>query len=277
MAGDAKKLQPIIVKKVKKGGHGAHGEPGQQPRIHPGQVVSPPRRVHAKKEAKRSGPGRHRGRWRNLRQLAGELDVDLVRLDHAELCTGLFLDHLQPLLQVADFGSELFVAGRGLGIRFLLHPQFTAQRGHARHATLAEPQLGMHHGQDTSSPESLVHGVRPRVAVVNNGTRKGALPLVMRTLYTSPGFEDVWQLHVSLLTGQEYTAPGLFIANDTDEPTTAIPVVAIPAPAPGAAAPPPPAHNGQAYWVKVSAQDDGTFAVTNQRNGFFKTYASRAR
>ena len=25
MAGDAKKLQPIIVKKVKKGGHGAHG------------------------------------------------------------------------------------------------------------------------------------------------------------------------------------------------------------------------------------------------------------
>ena len=58
---------------------------------------------------------------------------------------------------------------------------------------------------------------------------------------------------------------------------TAIPVVAIPAPAPGAAAPPPPAHNGQAYWVKVSAQDDGTFAVTNQRNGFFKTYAPRGR
>src|SRR6187402_1015209 len=25
MAGDAKKLQPIIVKKIKKGGHGAHG------------------------------------------------------------------------------------------------------------------------------------------------------------------------------------------------------------------------------------------------------------
>ena len=25
MAGDAKKLQPIIIKKVKKGGHGAHG------------------------------------------------------------------------------------------------------------------------------------------------------------------------------------------------------------------------------------------------------------
>ena len=25
MAGDSKKLQPIIVKRVKKGGHGAHG------------------------------------------------------------------------------------------------------------------------------------------------------------------------------------------------------------------------------------------------------------
>jgi hypothetical protein len=115
------------------------------------------------------------------------------------------------------------------------------------------------------------------VSVINNGTRKGALPAVMRTLYSSPGFEDVWQLHVSLLTGQEYTAPGVFIANDTDEPTLAVPVAALPPPTPGAAAPPPPAHNGQAYWVKVSAQEDGTFAVTNQRNGFFKTYAPSGR
>jgi len=38
-------------------------------------------------------------------------------------------------------------------------------------------------------------------------------------------------------------------------------------------APPPPAHNGTAYWIKVTARTDGTFTVTNTRNGFAKTYA----
>jgi hypothetical protein len=36
-------------------------------------------------------------------------------------------------------------------------------------------------------------------------------------------------------------------------------------------------HNGQAFWLKVSAKDDGSFTVTNARNGFSKTYAARAR
>ena len=33
-----------------------------------------------------------------------------------------------------------------------------------------------------------------------------------------------------------------------------------------------PAHNGDAYWIKLSAQSDGTFTVTNARNGFVKKY-----
>ena len=36
--------------------------------------------------------------------------------------------------------------------------------------------------------------------------------------------------------------------------------------------PPAPQHNGPAYWIKVSAQTDGSFTVTNARNGFSKTY-----
>jgi hypothetical protein len=30
-----------------------------------------------------------------------------------------------------------------------------------------------------------------------------------------------------------------------------------------------------AYWIKVSAEQNGTFTVTNSRNGFSKTYAKR--
>jgi len=137
--------------------------------------------------------------------------------------------------------------------------------------------LGLHHGVDTSNSEVLVHALRPRVAIMNNGTRKGGQPEVMTTLHSSPGLEDVWQMHFSQLSGQEYTVPGLFIANLLDEPLAAMPVAPIPSPQPGPGSPPPPVHNGTAYWIKVSAQPDGSFTVTNSRNGFSKTYKADLR
>ena len=69
----------------------------------------------------------------------------------------------------------------------------------------------------------------------------------------------------------------MFIANLLDQPSATMPIEPIAAPAPGPGTPPPPAHNGPAYWIKVTAQNDGTFTVTNTRNGFAKTYtAARA-
>ena len=129
-----------------------------------------------------------------------------------------------------------------------------------------------HHGQAISNSPQLVHALHPRVMVMNNGTRKGGQPDAMKVLHTSPGLEDLWQLHFSLLSGQEYTVPGMFIANNVDDQPSALPVAPIAAPAPGPGAPPPPAHNGTAYWIKISASDDGTFTVTNARNSFSKTY-----
>jgi competence protein ComEC len=136
--------------------------------------------------------------------------------------------------------------------------------------------LGLHHGVDSSSSEVMIHATHPRVAIMNNGTRKGGPPDVMKVLHSSPGLEDLWQIHFSQLSGQEYTVPGMFIANLLDEPSVAMPVAPIAAPA-GANVPPPPAHNGPAYWIKVTAQTDGTFTVTNTRNGFAKTYAASGR
>jgi competence protein ComEC len=137
--------------------------------------------------------------------------------------------------------------------------------------------LVTHHGQPASNPPVLVHAVAPRVAIMNNGTRKGGQPDAMKVLHGTPRLEDLWQVHFSQLSGQEYTVPGLFIANDADEPLTTMPVAAIAAPAPGPGAPPPPAHNGTAHWIKVSAQRDGSFTVTNSRNGFAKTYRPEPR
>jgi competence protein ComEC len=129
-----------------------------------------------------------------------------------------------------------------------------------------------HHGQPVSNAEVLVHAIAARAAIMNNGTRKGGQPDAMRIIHSAPRLEDLWQVHFSLLSGQEYTVPGLFIANLVDNQEPTMPVAAMAPPAAGAGAPPPPAHNGPAYWIKVEAQSDGSFTITNARNGFAKAY-----
>ena len=132
--------------------------------------------------------------------------------------------------------------------------------------------LGLHHGQASSNSPVLVHALRPRVGIMNDGTRKGGEPETMKTVFASPGLEDLWQMHFSLLSGQEYTVPGAFIANQIDQPDGSMPTGTWTPPLPGQQAPPAPAHNGRSNYFKVTAQQDGTFTVTNTRNSFTKTY-----
>lgn len=134
--------------------------------------------------------------------------------------------------------------------------------------------LGLHHGVSSSNSEVMVHALHPRVAIMNNGTRKGGEPDVMTVVHSSPGLEDLWQLHFSLLSGQEYTVPGMFIANGVDDQAAAMPIGPTPPPAPGPGTPPPPVHNGPSHWIKVTAREDGSFTVINSRNGFSKAYAA---
>lgn len=122
-----------------------------------------------------------------------------------------------------------------------------------------------HHGVATSGSSALVHALQPRVAIMNNGTRKGGAPEVFEVLHRSPALRDVWQLHWSHNAGVELNAPGLFIAN-VDEPQVMATVVTG-GDARGAA------HEGPAHAIHVSARRDGSFTVTNARNGFSKTYA----
>ena len=117
----------------------------------------------------------------------------------------------------------------------------------------------------------------PRAAIINNGTRKGGQPDAMRVLFSSPGLEDLWQMHFSLLSGQEYTVPGAFIANQIDQPGDGDADWR-----PGrrrcrvSRRRPAPVHNGKSNYFKIVAQQDGTFTVTNMRNNFSKTYRPRA-
>jgi beta-lactamase superfamily II metal-dependent hydrolase len=129
-----------------------------------------------------------------------------------------------------------------------------------------------HHGQAISNSPALVHALAPRAAIINNGTRKGGQPDAMRVLFSSPGLEDLWEMHFSLLSGQEYTVPGAFIANQIDQQSDAMPIGTWTPPLAGQQAAAAPTHNGKSNYFKIVAQQDGTFTITNTRNNFSKTY-----
>lgn len=71
-----------------------------------------------------------------------------------------------------------------------------------------------HHGLEISNNPVLIKTVNPRVAVCNNGPRKGGHPTVISTLKRLPEIEGVYQLHRNVkATDAENTDPDK-IAND---------------------------------------------------------------
>ncbi len=119
--------------------------------------------------------------------------------------------------------------------------------------------LVSHHGSDTSGSEALVHALQPRVAIMNNGPRKGGAVQTFRILQAAPSLEQLWQNHYSVAGGDEHNMPGRFIANLEETPTQGDQEV----------------HMGAANWIKISARRDGTFTVTNSRDGFSQSYGPR--
>jgi len=112
-----------------------------------------------------------------------------------------------------------------------------------------------HHGKETSSLPMLVYGMHPRVAVMNNGANKGAEIPTFETLKHSPGLEDLWQLHYGVEAGPR-NSPERFLANLGTEGTkdSGVP------------------NEMHANYIKLSARPDGSFTLTNTRNGFSKEY-----
>jgi competence protein ComEC len=104
--------------------------------------------------------------------------------------------------------------------------------------------LTTHHGQNISGLPMLVYALHPRVAVMNNGAKKGGASDTFRILHKAPGLTDLWQLHFAL-DAKELNSPEQFIANP-DETT--------------------------ANYIKVTAQPDGSFTITNSRNGYHQEY-----
>ena len=112
-----------------------------------------------------------------------------------------------------------------------------------------------HHGQDISSLPMMVHAMRPRVAVMDNGANKGAAIPTFETLKSSPGLLDLWQLHYAT-DAKEHNVPEQHIANIGVGGTI---MTGVP-------------NETKVYVIQVAARPDGSFTVTNTRNGVHKDY-----
>ena len=106
--------------------------------------------------------------------------------------------------------------------------------------------LVTHHGMDISNSNAMLHALHPRVAIMNNGARKGGIPAAWQIVHDSSGLEDLWQLHYAEAGGDSHNTSEKLIANT--------------------------GQTDGGNYIKVSAEPGGSFTVTNTRNDYEKTY-----
>jgi beta-lactamase superfamily II metal-dependent hydrolase len=103
-----------------------------------------------------------------------------------------------------------------------------------------------HHGWDHSSSPAMVNAIGARVAIMNNGERKGGSASVLDTILKAPGLETLWQLHFSEEGAEEHNTDDEYIANLEGQ------------------------ENGN--FLELISAGDGTFDVFNSRTGKTKHY-----
>jgi competence protein ComEC len=108
-----------------------------------------------------------------------------------------------------------------------------------------------HHGMDMSGAQQLVWSLGEKVAIMNNGPRKGGIGSSLDTAKKAPGLEDLWQLHLSFMTEKERNTSERLIANLDEEDAC------------------------KGHYLKASIDSSGKYTITNSRNNFSKTYTSR--
>jgi competence protein ComEC len=109
-----------------------------------------------------------------------------------------------------------------------------------------------HHGWNQSDSPELVDAIAPRVAIMDNGAKKGGSPSVLDTIQKSPGLENLWQLHYSDEGGEPHNVAAAYIANLSGT-------------------------EDAGNYIKLTASPDGSFGVYNARTKDTKNYPAGAR
>lgn len=111
-------------------------------------------------------------------------------------------------------------------------------------------QVG-HHGMNTSNNTALLRTIKPTVAIMNNGPRKGGHPDTVKALRELPTLKDLWAVHRNVTSTDEQNATKDLIANLEEQ-------------------------NDAAHLIRVAVDAaKRTFTVTNDRNNLSKSYPIR--
>ncbi len=113
----------------------------------------------------------------------------------------------------------------------------------------ADVYIVSHHGWSQSSSPALLNAIAPRVAIMDNGAKKGGTPSVWDIIEKSSGLENLWQLHFSEEGGAAHNVAAEFIANPEG----------------------PDAGN----YLELTAWPNGSFDVFNSRTANTKHYPAR--
>lgn len=73
-----------------------------------------------------------------------------------------------------------------------------------------------HHGVDSSNNPTLARALEPRVAIIDNGPRKGAESGTFVSLKSNPGLQAIYQLHRNLRTTDKDNTMSGYIANEEE-------------------------------------------------------------
>ncbi|HVY34903.1 MAG TPA: MBL fold metallo-hydrolase [Caulobacteraceae bacterium] len=103
------------------------------------------------------------------------------------------------------------------------------------------------HGMGVSNHPGFVHTLRPDLAIMGNGSKKGDWPDVVKTINSSPGLQGLWRVHATTVYPPEQDGDPNYLANLG----------------------PLPSHG---YSIQLDVTRSGAVTVTNARNGFSKTY-----
>jgi len=121
-----------------------------------------------------------------------------------------------------------------------------------------------HGSAHVSSNPAEVAAMRPDVAIMANGGKKGGDPEAIATVLAQKSVQGFWRLHENF-QHPELSGDKQYIAN-LNPPQAAIDAVA---------AKPYEAPPDMGYAIAVSVTKAGTITVTNTRNAFSKTYQAR--
>ena len=106
-----------------------------------------------------------------------------------------------------------------------------------------------HHGWYQSGSPELLNSIAPRIAIMDNGAKKGGSPSAWDIIEKSAGLQNLWQLHFSEEGGAAHNVAAEFIAN--------------------------PEGPDAGHYLELSAWPDGQFEVFNSRTSETRQYTAR--